>query len=109
MKDLTGYRVPDITDYILSDSGAGHDYFFISYPGPPEDSALRFYCHQACLKLGEGEDPEKIARKLGFPDYNQFCRQFKEYTGMGPEEYSKWIFCRKTSWKKSPVKENINN
>jgi len=105
MKDPAGYRVPDITDYMLSDAGAGHDYFFLSSPGPPGDSALRFYCHQACLMLGEGGDPEKIAGKLGFPDYSLFCRQFKEYTGLAPEGFRDWILDRKITWKRHPVKE----
>lgn len=97
MIDPSGYSVPDITDYILSDAGAGHDYFFRSSPGPPEDSPLRFYCNQACLMLGKGESPDTIARKLGFPDYDLFCRQFRNYTGMTAEKYSEWVLSRQSS------------
>ena len=91
MKDPSGYRVPDVTDYILSDAGAGHDYFYTSYPGPPEDSALRYYCHRACMLMGGGTSPEDAASSLGFPDYGLFCRQFRAYTGMVPEKFYNWI------------------
>ena len=99
MKNPSGYRVPDITDYILSDAGAGHDYFFTSHPGPPEDSPLRYYCHRACLMMAGGAGPEEAASLLGFPDYPLFRRQFREYTGITPERFCKWIHKRQTTRK----------
>ena len=95
MGDSSSYRVPDATDYMLSDSGAGSGYFFGCSSAPPEDSALRFYCHRACLILSEGLTARETALSLGFPDYNLFCRQFRFYTGLYPDEYREWIRRRK--------------